>query len=414
MAIDVNVAGSSMPSVDRSRLIRLTTILNSPVLVSTAQRIELAGVRNFCIEVPQTTTTEQHAIWSAALPADAVDRSLAGELAHQFTFDPASANEIVAIAGESTNGTASSDLEGAIWQECRERSRPKLEGLAQRIAVHASWNDLVVSQDRQRVLRQIRDQVNSRWRVYNEWGWGARMSRGLGVAALFCGESGTGKTMAAEVLANDLELDLFRVDLSMVVNKYIGETEKHLRRLFDAFESCGAILFFDECDALFGKRSEVKDSHDRYANIEINYLLQRLESYRGLAIMATNARDALDNAFLRRLRFVVTFPMPTEDERKQMWRRLLSADEERRPVDLLRIPVAELDYQRLADFPFSGGSIHNVVLNAAFRAAARKNNHRVTMSDVLLAAKDEYMKLERPINEADFVPAEPVSEEVMV
>ena len=215
--------------------------------------------------------------------------------------------------------------------------------------------------------------------------------------------------MAAEVLANDLNLDLYRVDLSTVVNKYIGETEKHLRRLFDAFESCGAILFFDECDALFGKRSEVKDSHDRYANIEINYLLQRLESYRGLAILATNNRGALDTAFLRRLRFVVTFAMPTIEERLRIWHQLLPADCEE--TKSTRIPVASLDYDRLSQLQFSGGSIQNVVLNAAFRAASRPDRNVVTMRDVLDAARDEYLKLERPINDSHFHHCEPESEQ---
>jgi SpoVK/Ycf46/Vps4 family AAA+-type ATPase len=262
----------------------------------------------------------------------------------------------------------------------------------------------VLSDERRQTLEQIRSQVKSRWRVYDHWGLADTMNRGLGITSLFAGESGTGKTMAAEVIANDLDLDLFRVDLSMVVNKYIGETEKHLRRLFDAVESCGAILCFDECDALFGKRSEVKDSHDRYANIEISYLLQRLESYRGLCILTTNNRGALDSSFLRRFRFIVTFPMPTVAERKQIWQRQLGADgaDSQRG----RIPTSSLDYERLAQLPFSGGNIHSVIVNAAFRAAAREEAAHVTMRDILAAARDELVKLERPIDEAEFILAE--------
>src|SRR6201988_292622 len=164
------------------------------------------------------------------------------------------------------------------------------------------------------------------------------MSRGLGISALFAGDSGTGKTMAAEVIANDLRLNLYRIDLSAVVSKYIGETEKNLRRLFDAAEDGGAILFFDEADALFGKRSEVKDSHDRYANIEINYLLQRMEAYQGLAILATNMKSALDEAFMRRLRFVVNFPFPGIKERKLIWQKALPP----------QTPRKDIDYDRLA------------------------------------------------------------------
>jgi SpoVK/Ycf46/Vps4 family AAA+-type ATPase len=175
-----------------------------------------------------------------------------------------------------------------------------------------------------------------------------------------------------------------------VVSKYIGETEKNLRRLFDAAENGGAILFFDEADALFGKRSEVKDSHDRYANIEINYLLQRMEAYRGLAILATNMKRALDQAFMRRLRFVVNFPFPGAVERKAIWQKVFPAD----------VPQSGLDYDRLARLHIAGGNIYNIALNAAFMAARAKG--AVTMPMVLEAARDEFRKLERPINENDF------------
>ena len=198
-----------------------------------------------------------------------------------------------------------------MWQACVVASRPRLDTLAQRLEVKAlSWDDLVLPREEKALLRQIMDQVGQRHHVYETWGFGRRMSRGLGISALFAGESGTGKTLAAEVIAGELQLNLYRIDLSQVVSKYIGETEKNLRKLFDAAEDGGSILFFDEADALFGKRSEVKDSHDRYANIEINYLLQRMDAYRGLAILATNMKSALDTAFMRRLRFVVNFPFP--------------------------------------------------------------------------------------------------------
>jgi SpoVK/Ycf46/Vps4 family AAA+-type ATPase len=207
---------------------------------------------------------------------------------------------------------------------------------------------------------------------------------------LFAGESGTGKTLAAEVIANELRLDLYRIDLSSVVSKYIGETEKNLRRLFDAAEDGGAILFFDEADALFGKRSEVKDAHDRYANIEINYLLQRMEQYRGLAILATNMKSSLDAAFTRRLRFIVNFPFPGVPERQQMWQKAFPA----------AARADGLDYARLARLNLTGAGIHNAALNAAFLAATA--SRPITMKEVLEAARDEFRKLERPVNEADF------------
>jgi SpoVK/Ycf46/Vps4 family AAA+-type ATPase len=192
------------------------------------------------------------------------------------------------------------------------------------------------------------------------------------------------------VIANELRLHLYRIDLSSVVSKYIGETEKNLRRLFDAAEQGGALLFFDEADALFGKRSEVKDSHDRYANIEINYLLQRMESFSGLAILATNMKASLDNAFLRRLRFVVNFPYPGPAERCRIWRNALPAE----------VPRRALDYERLARFNLSGGNIHSIALNAAFAAAS--DNDAVDMPRMLAAVRAELRKLGRPVDEADF------------
>jgi SpoVK/Ycf46/Vps4 family AAA+-type ATPase len=238
-------------------------------------------------------------------------------------------------------------------------------------------------------LQQIATQVRQRTRVYHEWGFGQRLARGLGLAALFTGESGTGKTLAAEVLASELSLDLYRIDLSSVVNKYIGETEKNLRRVFDAAEDSGAILLFDEADALFGKRSDVKDSHDRYANIEVSYLLQRMEAYRGLAILTTNLKSALDPAFQRRLRFIVHFPFPDAGQREAIWRRSFPAG----------APASDLDYRKLARLQITGGSVRNIALNAAFLAADAGGP--LTMQHLLQAAHVESSKLERPLSEAE-------------
>ena len=254
----------------------------------------------------------------------------------------------------------------------------------------AQWDDLVLPAEQTNLLHQIVNQVRLRPTVYETWGFAERTSQGPGVSALFTGERGTGKSMAAEVMAHDLRLDLYRVDLSTLVSKYIGETEKNLPRIFDAAEDNGAILFFDEADALFGKRGEVKDSHDRYANIEVNFLLQRLESYRGLAILTTNVKSALAPAFLRRLRFIVNFPLPNQNQRELIWQKVFPP----------QAPIDELDVGRLAKFNISGGTIHNVALNAAFLAA--QDQSRITMSTVLSALRTEYRKLEKPINEADF------------
>jgi SpoVK/Ycf46/Vps4 family AAA+-type ATPase len=226
--------------------------------------------------------------------------------------------------------------------------------------------------------------------VYESWGFGARLPRGRGISALFSGPSGTGKTMAAEVLAKHLKIDLYRIDLAGVVSKYIGETEKNLRNVFEAAEQTGAILFFDEADALFGKRSEVKDSHDRYANIEVNYLLQRMEDYRGLAILCTNRRAALDRAFLRRLRFVVEFPFPDWSHRRLIWQKVFPSE----------APVGALDFEALSRMEISGGNIRNVALNAAFLAAGEKS--QIGMDHVLHAARREYAKIDKLLTEAEF------------
>lgn len=277
-----------------------------------------------------------------------------------------------------------------LWDSCLEITRPKLETLAQRIDVKAGWHDIVLPADEMALLHQIANQVRQRGKVYQEWGFNQRMNRGKGISALFAGESGTGKTMAAEVIAKALGLHLYRIDLATVVSKYIGETEKNLRRLFDAAEDGGAILFFDEADALFGKRSEVKDAHDRYANIEINYLLQRLESYRGLAILATNKKGSIDQAFTRRLRFVVNFPFPGAAERGKIWQKAFPKN----------TPREALDWERLSRFDFTGGNVHSIALNAAFMAAQAGKS--VTMEFVLTAVRMEFKKLDKLVNEADF------------
>jgi SpoVK/Ycf46/Vps4 family AAA+-type ATPase len=265
----------------------------------------------------------------------------------------------------------------------RVAARGGLEGLAERLDSATRFEDLVLPDPVMAQLREIGSQLRLRERVYGEWGFGARGTRGQGIAALFTGDSGTGKTLAAEAIANEAGLDLYRVDLASTVSKYIGETEKNLARLFDAAEASGAVLLFDEADALFGKRSEVKDSHDRYANIEVAYLLQRIETYRGLAILTTNLKSALDRAFLRRLRFVVTFPFPDAALRARIWQRALPP----------AAPVQGLDFAQLGRIKVAGGSIRNIALGAAFLAAARPGP--IDGQCIAAAARAEFAKLER-------------------
>ena len=336
----------------------------------------------FTVDIAKPTPEEQKTLWTIALQDYSSD--MPAQLAAQFNLN---AVTIGAIAQQSAIAAPA-----PLWETCLRHTRPQLDTLAQRLEPKATWDDLVLPAEETSLLHQIADQVRQRHKVYQDWGFYHRLNRGFGINALFAGESGTGKTMAAEVIANDLQLTLYRIDLSAVVSKYIGETEKNLRRLFDAAEDGGAILLFDEADALFGKRSEVKDSHDRYANIEINYLLQRIESYRGLAILATNLKNALDTAFLRRLRFILNFPFPGIRERTRLWQKAFPPE----------TPIESLDYDRLAALNLTGGNIHTVAINAAFLAA--QSGTSVTLPIVLLAARTEYRKLDRPITESDFLP----------
>ena len=358
------------------------------------------GQAHVAFDIAKPTATEQKTAWRAALGDNGQDN--AALLAGQFNLNLPTIHELSRLTKTDGNGSKAL-LARKIWEICCASERPRLDRLAQRLVPKVTWDDLVLPVEETNRLKEIAAQVKHRNQVYGEWGFERKMNRGFSISALFAGDSGTGKTMAAEVIANELQLNLYRIDLSAVVNKYIGETEKNLRRLFDAAEGGGAILFLDEADALFGKRSEVKDSHDRYANIEINYLLQRIESYRGLAILATNMKSALDTAFMRRLRFIVNFPYPTAADRRRLWEKVFLQPDAKK--NLAVPPLDKLDYEHLAKLNLTGGHIHSAALNAAFRAAAEGSN--VTMRLVLDAVRSELLKLDRPVNDADFRWTEP-------
>ena len=378
--------GQAAPPINR-----FLTRTGGVVFLSTRDPLPTLSETVITLDVEKPTASEQRAAWEATL-GQIGDEHDPARLAGQFNLNLPTIKQ---IAGNIIPAENKAEISRQLWDACRASTRPHLDNLAQRLTPKAALEDIVLPEPEKRLLREISHQVGRRGQVYEEWGFASKMNRGLGISVLFAGDSGTGKTMAAEGLANKLQLDLYRIDLSAVVSKYIGETEKNLRRLFDAAEDGGAILFFDEADALFGKRSEVKDSHDRYANIEVNYLLQRIEAYRGLAILATNMKSALDQAFLRRLRFIVNFPYPGAEERKAIWKGIFPE----------QTKTANLDFDRLARLDLTGGNIHNVALNAAFLAA--QIDSQVTIPLILQAARTEFRKLGRFINEADFQWAEP-------
>ena len=343
--------------------------LMCPFAVATRDRRQDRSRTSVVLDVALPTTDEQSALWHQMAPTDA----RLDDLVTHFDLDAATIKAVASTAG------------GDLWHACRSQARLAVGALTTRIVPAATLSDVVLPPAQVELLRRILLHVRHRRTVYERWGLGATQSRGLGTATLFAGPSGTGKTLAAEALAHELDLDLHRIDLSSVIDKYIGETEKHLRKVFDAAEAGGAVLLFDEADALFGKRSEVRDSHDRYANMEVSYLLQRIEDYRGLAILTTNMKESLDAAFLRRLRFVVDFPFPTKTARAEIWRGIFPP----------QAPTDGLDHDALAALNVSGGTIRNIAVAGAFLAA--DDGGPISMRHILDAARIECAKLDQPV-----------------
>lgn len=364
---------------------RLAERLTGPLFLACREAIRLS--RPFVrYDVDKPPPAEQKRLWDKALgPAAGKFNGTVEALSEQFRLSAKTIVATGAMAAAEKNPIGPKEL----WNACRSLARPRLEDLAERIVPAAQWDDLVLPEAQKAILRQLAAQVRYRLKVYETWGFSDKGQRGLGVSALFAGASGTGKTLAAEVVAGELGLDLYRIDLSAVVSKYIGETEKNLKQVFDAAEDGGVLLLFDEADALFGKRAEVKDSHDRYANIEVGYLLQRMEAYQGLAILTTNLKASLDKAFQRRLRFSVNFPFPDPVLREAIWSRIFPA----------KTPTSGFDPKRLAQLNVAGGNIRNIALNAAFLAAAEEKP--VQMAHLLAAARLEAQKIERPLADSE-------------
>jgi SpoVK/Ycf46/Vps4 family AAA+-type ATPase len=340
------------------------------------------------IEFSRPSYAERILLWEAALDsgtARAANVDL-GALAGKFRFsggqirDAATTARNLARWRDPQAGLVTMDDLAAA---CRLQSNRKLAELAHKITPHYTWDDIILPADRLQLLRDVCNYIAYHALVYDEWGFDRKLAMGKGLNVLFAGPSGTGKTMAADVMAGELGLDLYKIDLSTVVSKYIGETEKNLARIFAEAETSNAILFFDEADALFGKRSEVKDAHDRYANVEISYLLQKMEEYDGVVILATNLRKNMDEAFVRRMHFTVEFPFPGEQDRRRIWQQIWP---ERTP----RGPDLDLGFMARR-FEIAGGNIRNVALAAAFLAAA--DGGAVTMAHLIQATQREYQKI---------------------
>ncbi len=391
------IDNTEVDTADKQRMQAVNSFIGniqSPLIVNVNRATVSNSGRYSLYEIVKPTPAEQLDLWKSNLDVEMhVSDTELNRLVAQFDF---SANTITNASRqlnsrkkEHINGNYAKELLNDLWVVCCMNARPDIGELAQRIDPVAGMDDLILPEAQKEILKDLIIHTKYRAQVYNEWGFAQRNNRGLGITAIFSGESGTGKTMASEVLANELKLDLYRIDLSQVINKYIGETEKNLKKIFDAAEDGGAILLFDEADALFGKRSEVKDSHDRYANVEISYLLQRMEAYRGLAILTTNMKNVMDKAWMRRIRFVVQFPFPDVEQRAEIWKRIFPS----------ATPLDNLDMAKLARLNIAGGNIKNIAMNAAFIAASEGG--AVSMQHVQRALRSEYDKIEKSLTNTE-------------
>jgi AAA+ superfamily predicted ATPase len=378
---------------------RLIYELGWIVLAGVESADALAGwcpsARRVVLELPPLAGSERLAAWSTllaatSLPADE-HQALAEALATKFYL---TAGELAQTMQQVLDAPQPPASAAAWWAALHaaagDVAAPRLATLAQPVQPRVRLADVVLPEPQARLLADIVRRVRHRRRVMEDWAFDEQGARGRGLVALFCGPSGTGKTMAAEAIAHELGMRLYRVDLAGVVSKYIGETEKNLKTVLDEAERAHAVIFFDEADALFGKRSEVKDAHDRYANIEINYLLQRIECYSGVALLATNLRHHLDDAFLRRIHLTVEFALPKLPQRRLLWSRAFAA-----------APVDELDLDFIAArFEVNGGTIRNAALGAAYIAA--DDDAPIGMRQVLGALRQELIKSGRRAPAADF------------
>ncbi len=400
----------------------LISEIHTPIIISTQQRLPIAEPPLITFDVPQLSNQEKQTLWRIYLGETA--QQLNGEvdrLVVQFNLNQM---EIKSVCTQTLNQlhSAVSKFEGSdfseeeirllidntkhdpteivktLWNNCRIQSRPRLDTFAQRIETKINRSDLIFPERQMTLINQIIIHTRQEAKVYGDWGFQELGERGKAIIALFYGQSGTGKTTVAEIIAKENHLDLYRVDMSRVESKYIGETEKNLAQVFDAAEAGGVVLLFDEADAIFGKRGEVKEARDRYANQGVSYLLTRLETYRGLVILTTNWKDSIDDAFERRMRFLVDFPFPTPQERELIWRRAFPKE----------TPTKGLNFRKLAQLAISGGVIRNIALGAAFLAADA--GEAVEMKHLFDAAVTELAKMrQKPLGNINEWIAEPKS-----
>jgi ATP-dependent 26S proteasome regulatory subunit len=349
------------------------------------------------IELPVPSYQERRQLWAKQWKGDstlAADIDF-GDLASKFRLSGGQIRDVVAAARSLARwrDPAKATITAQdLYAACRRQFRGTLSTLSRKIEPKYNWHDIILPKDQTEQLHEICSYVKYYYTVYDGWGFEHKLSTGKGLNVLFSGPSGTGKTMAAEIIANELGLDLYKIDLSAIVSKYIGETEKNLDRIFQEGQTSNAILFFDEADALFGKRSEVRDSHDRYANIEIAYLLQKMDEYEGAVILATNLRKNMDEAFARRMHFTVEFPTPEEADRHRIWQNIFPREA---PL------AADIDLSFLArQFKITGGNIKNIALGAAFLAA--QDGGSINMENIIWATKREFQKMGKLCTESDF------------
>jgi hypothetical protein len=393
----------SSPEGHQGLYANLLQVESAPIniFLGITDRGQLAGIRHDlllpAVEVPQLTYHQRISCWKKGLGAKSkdLDHSIK-ECSRRFRLEKDAIKNICEGLKNLAEPVSFQDLLHA----CRAEVDLDMGELAQKVRPRFSIEELVLPYPQQVQFREIIRAMNALTEVHYSWGTARAWNEG-GISVLFSGPPGTGKTMAAEVLADTLKLPMFRIDLSQIVNKYIGETEKNLKKIFDAAEVCDLILFFDEADSLFGRRSEVKDAHDRYANLEISYLLERMERFKGLAVLATNRKKDLDQAFMRRLRFIVDFPLPGPEQRLEIWRRAIPE-----AVDRSRIDLDFLARQ----FPLAGGYIRSIIFNACLQSANGKDHDpsssgaSLDMETLIISVKREYDKINRSISLGHFGP----------